>query len=147
MNGSMLAHLHVSFRHAIVCAAALALVTALGGCDKKDGAGAAGSASASTTTAAAPAAAAAAKKPKTTLKAADIRATYKSEMESTAHMKDPMDKRVEAFVAKVGTKPEADSGRKKTWYALDGDKCVKLEIDTKDGSLTDASTDKADCGL
>ncbi|HSO34668.1 MAG TPA: hypothetical protein VLT33_19170 [Labilithrix sp.] len=61
-------------------------------------------------------------------------------------MKNPMEKKIDAFVAKIG-KPAADSGRKRTWYALDGDKCTKLELDTKDGSLMEATTDKADCGL
>ena len=61
-------------------------------------------------------------------------------------MNDPLTKKIDSFVGKVG-KPSTDTGRKKTWYALDGDKCSKVELDTKDGSMMDMSTDKADCGM
>ncbi len=88
----------------------------------------------------------AAKKPKATLKLADIKSAYKSEVDNVAKMKDPMDKKIGAFVAKIGS-PAADTGRKKTWYALDGNNCSKVELDTKDGSLADMTTDKSDCGM
>ena len=120
------------------CLAVVALATTLCACDKKpDGAAPAGSGAAPAT---------GGKKAKATLKLADVKKTYKDEFESTAKMKDPMDKKVEAFVAKTG-KPESDSGRKKVWYALDGDNCMKVELDGKDGSLMDQSASKADCGM
>ena len=135
---------HPSFRRTVACVAAMALMTTLVACDKK-GDGAAGASSASGTTTPATAAAGG-KKPKATLKLADLKGAYKSELDNPAKMSAPMDKKVDAFVAKVG-KPFADSGRVKTWYALDGDKCTKVDIDGKDGSITESSTDKADCGL
>ena len=122
-----------------LCVAAMALVTMLAACDKKpEGAAAATAGSATTTTGAA-------KKPKATMKTADLKAAYKSEVDNMKK-NDPMDKRVEALIAKVGA-PSVDGGRKKTWYTVDGDKCVKIEVDSKDGSLMDQSTDKADCGM
>jgi hypothetical protein len=134
----------LSFRHTVACVGAMALMTTLAACDKKaDGAAGADGGSATTTTATA---AAAGKKAKATLKLADLKAAYKSEFDSPSKMRDPMDKKVDAFVAKVG-KPASDSGRVKTWYALDGDKCSKVDIDGKDGSITDSTTDKADCGM
>jgi hypothetical protein len=75
-----------------------------------------------------------------------MKAAYKSEVDSPSKMKDPMDKKIAAFVAKVG-QPFSDDGRKKDWYALDGDNCSKVEIDGKDGSIMDMTTDKADCGM
>ena len=119
-----------------------ALVAATGCSKKSDEAAPAGSSSAATATTTA----AAAKKAKTTLKFADVKAAYKAEMEDFAKMKTPLDKRMEAFIAKVG-KPESDNGRKKTWYALDGDKCMKCELDNKDGSLMEQATTAADCGM
>lgn len=133
----------LSLRHTVACVAALALMTTLAACDKKaDGTAPAGSASSTGATTAA----AAAKKAKTTLKVADMRSAYKSEIDNMPKAKDPMEKKVDAFVAKIG-KPESDSGRKKVWYALDGDKCLKVEIDGKDGSISEASADKAECGM
>jgi hypothetical protein len=118
----------------------MALVTMLGACEKKsDGATSAASGSETTTSAGS-------KKPKATLKLAELQSAYKSEIDSMSKMKDPMDKKVDAFVAKVG-KPASDNGRKKIWYALDGEKCTKVEVDGKDGSITETSTAKADCGL
>ena len=140
MNASTPTHSHTSF-HTLACAAALALV-ALVACDKKpDEAPATGSAPA----AAAPAAAAPAKKPATTLKLADLKQTYKAEFEDNSKMTAPMDKKIEAFVAKAG-KPESDTGRNKIWYALDGDKCSKITLDGKDGSMMDETTSNSDCG-
>ncbi len=123
----------------LTCVAVLGLLS-LAACDKKaDGAGTAGSASA--TGAMAPAMG---KKDKVTRKLADLKSAYKGAVDNMST--DPMEKKVEAMVTKVG-KPDADSGRKKTWYALDGEKCVKVEVDSKDGSMMDQSTDKADCGM
>ncbi len=61
-------------------------------------------------------------------------------------MTDPTEKKVAAFVAKVG-KPESDTGRKMTWYTLDGSQCTKIELDTKDGSMTEMTASSADCGM
>jgi hypothetical protein len=141
MNASFLTNPSSSFRHTVACVAAMALMTTLGACDKKTE-GPEGT----TTTTTAPAAAAAAKKTKTTLKLADVKSAYRSEIDSMSKMKDPMDKKVEAFIAKIG-KPSTDTGRKKTWYALDGDKCTRVEIDNKDGSILEASAEKAECGM
>jgi hypothetical protein len=141
MTASTLTHSRPSFRHSLAGAAVLALV-ALVACDKKpDEAPATGS----TPAAAAPAAAAAAKKPATSLKLADLKQAYKAEFDDMSKMALPIDKKVDAFVAKVG-KPESDSGRSKIWYALDGDKCSKVTIDGKDGSITDETTSNGDCG-
>ena len=141
MNASSSRYCRRSFRHPVACIAAMALVAMLGACDKKGDA--AGSAS---TNAASTAPAAGGKKPKTTLKLADLKKVYGTEIDSPSKMKDPMDKKVDAFVAKVG-KPQTDNGRTKIWYALDGDKCSKVTIDGKDGSITDETTDKSDCGM
>ena len=129
----------VSFRHTVACIAAVALVTTLVACDKKADADPSVGTTAATTLAAT-------KKPKTTLKLADLKSAYKSEIDNMSKMRDPMDKKVDAFVAKIG-KPASDTGRKKTWYALDGGTCTKVEIDGKDGSIMESSTDKADCGM
>jgi hypothetical protein len=115
-------------------------VAALAACSKSGDAAADGG-SASTTTAAA-----AGKKPKATLKLADVKSAYAAEFNDMSKMKVPMDQKVAALVAKLG-KPSADTGRKKTWYALDGAKCSKVDLDTKDGSIEDATTDNSDCGL
>ena len=82
----------------------------------------------------------------TTLKLADVKSAYKSEFDDMSKAALPMDKKVDAFVAKVG-KPESDTGRKKIWYALDAGKCTKVTIDGKDGSITEESTANADCGM
>ncbi len=133
-----------AFRHLAACGvAALALVT-LGACSKSSDA-AAGSASATGSGATTPAAGG--KKPKATLKLADMKATYKSVFDGPTAMKDSLDKKVAAYVAKVGQPPASDDGRKKDWYALDGDNCSKVEIDGKDGSIMDMTTDKSDCGM
>jgi hypothetical protein len=128
-----------SFR-ALVCTASLALVASLAACDKKDE----GAASTGHTTGATNAPTGA-KKAKATLKLADLKSAFSAEFDG-AKMNNPLDKKVAAFVAKVGA-PAADTGRKKIWYALDGDKCSKVELDTKDGSIMDSTTDKGDCGL
>lgn len=138
MNTSIPTRTSLSFRY-VGCLAAMALMTMLA-CDKKtDGATSAASGSDTTTSATG-------KKPKATLKLAELQSAYKAEIDNMSKMKDPMDKKVDAFVTKVG-KPASDSGRKKVWYALDGEKCTKVEVDGKDGSITEASTDKGDCGL
>ena len=143
MTASTPTHSRPSFRYSLACAATLALV-AFVACDKKpDEAPATGSAPAAA--AAAPAPAAAAKKPATTLKLADLKQIYKSEFDDMSKMTAPMDKKIEAFVAKAG-KPESDSGRSKIWYALDGDKCSKITLDGKDGSMMDETTSNSDCG-
>lgn len=80
------------------------------------------------------------------LKLADVKKTYEAEFEDPAKMKDPMDKKVAAFVTKTG-KPESETDRKKTWHAVEGDNCFKVELDTKDGSLMNQSARKSECGL
>ena len=133
----------VSLRHFVTSAAlGIALMTTLG-CDKKTDGASTASSTHTTTGAAAPATG---KKPKATLKIADYRAAYKAQMDDMSKMRDPMDKKIAAVQAKVGA-PFADTGRKKTWYALDGDSCIKIDLDTKDGGSMEQGTDKADCGL
>jgi hypothetical protein len=132
----------LAIRNAIVCCVAASALVPLAACDKGSDAG---SAAASTATGAAATAAAGAK-PKATLKLADMKAAYKSEIDNMAKMKDPMPKKIDAFVAKVGN-PSSDDGRRKTWFALDGDNCSKVVIDTTDGSITDSTTAKSDCGM
>src|SRR5438093_221502 len=91
-------------------------------CDKKaDGTAPAGSASTTTATTA---------KSKTTLKFADAKAAWAAEVDAPGKMKDPLDKKIAALMTKL-PKPDADTGRKRTWFAVDGDKCMKLELDTK----------------
>ena len=137
----MIATARFLIRNTLACVASLALMTALAACDKKE------EGATSTTSASAPAAAAAGgKKAKATLKLADAQAAYKANFMDMSKMNDPMAKKLDAFIAKVG-KPSTDTGRKKTWFALDGEKCSKVELDTKDGSMMDMSTDKADCGM
>lgn len=113
-------------------------------CTKKDDGGTAGTSSA---TAATTTAATAAKKAKTTLKLSDLKKPWTAEIDNMAKVRDPMDKKVAAFLAKV-PKPELDTPSKKTWYALDdAGKCVKVELDTQYGSLGDITTPAADCGM
>jgi hypothetical protein len=132
----------LALRNTIVCCVAASALVTLAACDKgSDASGAAAS-----TTSGAAATPAAGGKPKATLKLADMKAAYASEIDSMAKMKDPMPKKIDAFVAKVG-KPFSDDGRRKTWYALDGANCSKVVIDTTDGSITDSTTDKSDCGM
>lgn len=142
MNAATTTYSRLPFRSTVTGVGAMVLLTMLCACSKNTDA-AAGASSSTTTGAAAPGAA---KKPKATLKIADYRAAYKAQMDDLSKMKDPMDKKVAAVVAKLGP-PAADTGRKKTWYALDGDKCIKVDIDTKDGSSTEQGTDKSDCGM
>jgi hypothetical protein len=115
----------------------LVLASALAaGCSKKEGEGSA------------PGAAAEGKssgKAKTTLKIEDVRSAYASELNDMSKMNDPMDKKVEAFAAKLG-KPEKEEGGKKIWHAVDGDKCTRVEIEAS-GVLNEESVDKAECGL
>ncbi len=84
-------------------------------------------------------------KAKTTIQAKDVRAAYESEVNDMKKMNDPMDKKVAAFVAKVG-KPEKEEAGKKTWHAIDGDMCMRMEIESS-GVLNEQSVDKAECGL
>jgi hypothetical protein len=145
MHASIPTSLRLSFRQTFARAAAVALVALPVACDKKaDEAPATGASS--IPAAAVPAPAAAAKKPATTLTLADLKKAYKSEFDDMSKAALPMDKKVEAFVAKVG-KPESDTGRTKTWYALDSGKCSKVVIDGKDGSIMDETAANADCGL
>ena len=136
-------HSRFASRNTIVGVVALSLLTMLSACTKKTD-DATPAASNTTTGAAAPAAAG--KKPKATLKITDYRAAYKAQMDDLSKMKDPMDKKIAAVVAKVGP-PYADTGKKKTWYALDGGNCIKIDLDMKDGSSMEQGTDKSDCGL
>jgi hypothetical protein len=80
-----------------------------------------------------------------TLKYADVEAAYEKEINDLAKMKDPMDKKIEAFVAKIG-KPEKEDGDKKIWHAVDGSKCMKITIESS-GVKTDETVDNAECGL
>jgi hypothetical protein len=145
MTGSTSTYDLRPFRRLAACGvAALALVT-LGACNKNSDGASGGSASATGSGASTPPAAG--KKPKATLKLADMKAAYKSVFDGPTAMKDPLDKKVAAYVAKVGQPPASDDGRKKDWYALDGDNCSKVEIDGKDGSIMDMTTDKSDCGM
>jgi hypothetical protein len=129
-------------RHAGACAAATLLVVTLAACEKK----ADGATSNGTAADAPPAAAGEAKKPKATLKTADAKSAYAAEFNDNAKMTDATEKKVAAFVAKVG-KPASDTGRKMTWYTVDGAQCTKMELDTKDGSITESTTGNADCGM
>jgi hypothetical protein len=129
-------------RGVLTLATALALAAPLAGCEKKADEAAPVGAGAAVT----PAAAAAAKLPKTSLKVADVDTWYESIVDGIGNMNKPMGPRLDAFAAKLG-KPVADDGRKKTWYALDGDKCSKIDLDNKDGSLNKLTTAKSDCGL
>ena len=145
MNSSTYTTIPSSLRYAVVCAAAVLTVLTLAACDKKaDGAPAKDGAA--TDTPAAQPAAADAKKPKATLKTADLKSAYAAEFNNNAKMTDPLEKKVAAFVAKVG-KAEVDTGRKMTWYTVDGSQCTKIELDTKDGSMMDMTASAAECGM
>jgi len=124
----------------IVCSAVL--VIALAGCSK-----ASASDAAATTGSGASTPPASAKKPKATLNVADAKAAYNAEFHNPSTMRDSLDKKIAAVVAKIGQPPSTDDGRKKVWYALDGDGCSKVVLDSKDGSFMDGTTDKSDCGL
>lgn len=130
-------------------AAIVVVMTVLGGCDEGGGGGAGSSASAAKTGEAKPGdtktADTKSAKPAVTLKYADVEAAYEKEINDFAKMKDPMDKKIEAFVAKIG-KPEKEDGGKKIWHAVDGSKCMKITIESS-GAKTDETVDKAECGL
>lgn len=146
MTSSPRTNTNSSLRHLGACTATLALILVLAACDKKaDGAPSKDGAAADTPPAT-PAAAAETKKPKATLKTADVKAAYAAEFNNNATMTDPTEKKLAAFIAKVG-KPETDTGRKKTWYTVEGTQCTKMEFDTKDGSITEMTTTAADCGM
>jgi len=122
------------------------LLMTLAACDKKaDGAPSKDGATTDSPPAT-PAAAAEAKKPKATLKTADVKSAYAAAFNNNATMTDPTEKKLGVFVAKVG-KPETDTGRKKTWYTVDGSQCTKMELDATDGSITEMTTTNADCGM
>lgn len=117
----------------VLCAA----VAGFCGCNKEaSGSAAAGSASAPAKGGGAPA---------VTLKSADVRAAYKAELEDMKKMNDPMDKKIAAFVAKVG-KPQKEEGGKKIWHASDGSTCTKFTLESS-GALEEATVDKSACGL
>ena len=122
------------------------LVVTLAACEKKADGATSKDGTAADAPPATPAAAGEAKKPKATLKTADAKSAYAAEFNNNAKMTDPTEKKVAAFVAKVG-KPESDTGRKMTWYTVDGAQCTKMELDTKDGSITESTTGNADCGM
>lgn len=123
------------------CGISICVASAMLGCNKEAG-GSTGSA-ASGSPSAAPKAGGG--KPAVTLKAADVKAAYEAELNDMKKMNDPMDKKIAAFVARVG-KPEKEEGGKKTWHAVDGANCTKFTIDSS-GVLDEQSVDKADCGL
>jgi hypothetical protein len=121
------------------------LVLALGlsvGCSKKE---TEGSGSGSGVTAPAAAEDKGSGKTKTTIKIEDVRSAYASEVDDMTKMNDPMDKKVAAFVAKLG-KPEKEEAGKKIWHALDGDGCTRVEIESS-GALTERTAEKAECGI
>jgi len=130
--------LSIRFPHAIAFVAVAALAVSVSACDKK-GDGAAPTGSTSTTTGAG-------SKPKSTLKEADVKAAYAAELEDMKKMNDPMDKKIAAFEAKVG-KPTEVAGNKHVWYAVDGDKCHKIELDQKSGAMGDEEVKKDQCGM
>lgn len=80
-----------------------------------------------------------------TVKAADVKSAYEAIFNDLSTMKDPMDKKIAAFVAKIG-EPAKTDGDKKIWYTVDGDKCQSAVLG-KDGALTESDVDKAECGL
>jgi hypothetical protein len=63
-----------------------------------------------------------------------------------AMMKEPLDKKLAAVEAKLGAPVKTD-GDKKIWYAVDGDACTEMKLNTKDGTSVIGTTDKANCGL
>lgn len=63
-----------------------------------------------------------------------------------ALMKEPLDKKLAAVEAKLGAPAKTETDRK-IWYALDGDKCTEMKLNTKDGTSINGTTDKANCGL
>lgn len=111
------------------------------GCNKEAG----GSPAAGSASAAAPAAAKGGGAPAVTLKTEDVRAAYKAELEDMKKMNDPMDKKIAAFVAKVG-KPQKEEGGKKIWHASDGSTCTKFTLESS-GALEEVTVDKSACGL
>lgn len=145
MNSSTYTITPSSLRYAVVCVAASVAMLTLGACNKSPDAAASKDGAATDTPTAQPAAADA-KKPKATLKTADVKSAYAAEFNNNAKMTDPLEKKVAAFVAKVG-KAESDTGRKMTWYSIDGSQCTKIELDTKDGSMMDMTATPADCGM
>ena len=132
-----------------VCIQALlissAVVFATGCEDKGAAAGTTGGAATAGATGAKPASTGSKPAANKTVKAADVKAAYEAEINDMKKMKDPMDKKIAAFVAKIG-EPAKTEGDKKVWYSVDGDKCQKVVLGT-DGSLTETTTDKAECGL
>jgi hypothetical protein len=80
-----------------------------------------------------------------TVKAADLNEAYEGIFNDLKTMKDPMENKVAAFIAKIG-EPAKTDGDKKIWYAVDGDKCESAVLGA-DGALTQTSVDKAECGL
>ncbi len=127
-----------------------AVVLALGCGESAGGAGSASAAAKATTTAtsgasAKPTATAEKKAANKTVKAADLKAAYEAAFNDMKTMKDPTDKKVAAFIAKVG-EPAKTDGDKKIWYTVDGDKCQTAVLGA-DGAITESSVDKAECGL
>jgi hypothetical protein len=84
-------------------------------------------------------------KPAVTRKAADLDDAFQKEVNDMSKMNEPMDKRIEAFVAKVG-KPDKEADGNKIWHAVDGSNCKRYTIESS-GAMTDEIIDKADCGL
>ncbi len=80
-----------------------------------------------------------------TLKAETVRAAYEAELNDMKKMNDPMDKKIAAFVAKVGT-PQKEEGGKKIWHASDGSTCTKFTLESS-GALEEVTVDKSACGL
>jgi len=144
MTSSKHTNTRSSLRRSGPCAATMLLILTLAACDKKADATASGTAA--DTPAATPAAAGDAKKPKATLKTADVKSAYAAAFNDMSKMTDPTEKKVAAFVAKVG-KAESETGSKMTWYTVEGSQCTKMLLDTKDGSIEESTTTAADCGM
>jgi hypothetical protein len=119
-----------SIRRTMFWFAIVTMATTIGACSKKSDSGASGGAT----------------KAGAVAKLTDLQAAYKAELSDASKMNDPMDKKISAFLAKVG-KPATDDGRKQVWFAADGDKCSKVELDMKDGSMMEETTDKGKCGM
>ncbi len=133
---------------ALVKVGVLAVAVSAAACDKSEGGG--GDASAKTAGSSAPAGGAttsgASSKPKTTLKNADVKKAYEAAFNDQSKMTDPLDKKIEAFVAQIG-KPESEAGGKKIWHAVEGDECHRFELTLSNGMGSNETVDKSECGL
>ena len=84
-------------------------------------------------------------KAKVTLKNEDVKKAYDAAFNDMSKMKDPTDKKIEAFIAKIGP-PEGEEGGKKKWHAIGGGECLKILL-SKDGMKSEETVDKSECGM